>query len=73
MSFLLSVPVSAEKQRIAKKVASVLKLSVEIDTSSSERLVRYQSGQHLSISVPFFIKLRNTNKNVTCDVCLLYC
>ncbi|XP_048321750.2 CBBY-like protein [Ziziphus jujuba] len=30
--------VSAEKQRIAKKVASMLKLSVDIDTSSSESL-----------------------------------
>lgn len=30
---------SAEKQRIAEEVASMLKLSVDIDTSSSERLV----------------------------------
>ncbi|XP_021887567.1 uncharacterized protein LOC110806891 isoform X2 [Carica papaya] len=29
---------SAEKQRIAKEVASILKLSVDLDTSSSERL-----------------------------------
>ena len=33
------LPVSAEKQRLAKEVASMLKLSVEIDTGSSERLV----------------------------------
>ena len=30
--------VSAEKQRIAEEVASMLKLSVDIDTSPSERL-----------------------------------
>jgi len=36
MPFLL---VSAERQKLAKEVASMLKLSVEIDTSSSERLV----------------------------------
>ncbi|KAG4946101.1 hypothetical protein JHK87_042108 [Glycine soja] len=32
--------VSAEKQRLAKEVASMLKLSVEIDTSSSESLAK---------------------------------
>nr|KYP41044.1 Protein cbbY, chromosomal [Cajanus cajan] len=32
--------VSAERQRLAKEVASMLKLSVEIDTSSSERLAK---------------------------------
>lgn len=32
-------PVSAEEQRIAKEVASMLKLSVDIDTTSSEELV----------------------------------
>ncbi|CAK9182104.1 unnamed protein product [Ilex paraguariensis] len=31
---------SAEKQRIAEEVAAILKLSVEIDTSSSERFLR---------------------------------
>jgi len=36
LPFLL---VSAERQRLAKEVASMLKLSVEIDTNSSERLV----------------------------------
>ncbi|KAH1208875.1 hypothetical protein GmHk_15G043553 [Glycine max] len=34
------LPVSAEKQRLAKEVASMLKLSVEIDTSSSESLAK---------------------------------
>ncbi|KAF3450157.1 hypothetical protein FNV43_RR06237 [Rhamnella rubrinervis] len=38
--------VSAEKQRIAKKVASVLKLSVEIDTSSSESLQKIVAALH---------------------------
>mgnify|MGYP004711288717 CR=1 FL=1 len=36
----IAFPASAEKQRIAKEVASMLKLSVDIDTSSSERLVQ---------------------------------
>lgn len=39
--FLLFCLASAERQRIAKEVASVLKLSVEIDTSLSERLVQF--------------------------------
>lgn len=34
-------PVSAQKQKIAEEVASVLKLSVDIDTSSSERLIHF--------------------------------
>lgn len=34
-------PVSAEKQRIAEEVASMLKLNVDIDTTSSERLVSF--------------------------------
>ncbi|KAL1076730.1 hypothetical protein V6Z11_D10G050700 [Gossypium hirsutum] len=34
---LASLPASAEKQRIAEEVASLLKVSVNIDTSSSER------------------------------------
>lgn len=36
---LLCKSVSAEKQRIAEEVASKLKLSVDINTSSPERLV----------------------------------
>ncbi|MBA0695562.1 hypothetical protein Goari_002181, partial [Gossypium aridum] len=35
---LASLPASAEKQRIAEEVASLLKVSVNIDTSSSEGL-----------------------------------
>lgn len=35
---MLSGSVSAEKQRIAEEVASLLKLNVEIDTTPSERL-----------------------------------
>lgn len=35
---LLSEPASAEKQRIAEEVASMLKLSVDLDTSSTESL-----------------------------------
>lgn len=31
--------VSAQKQEIAEEVASILKLSVDIDTSSPERLI----------------------------------
>lgn len=34
---LASWPASAEKQRIVEEVASLLKVSVNIDTSSSER------------------------------------
>lgn len=40
--YILS-PASAEKQRIAEEVASMLKLSVDIDTSSPERLVLFYS------------------------------
>ncbi|XP_029124883.1 uncharacterized protein LOC109819311 isoform X2 [Cajanus cajan] len=40
LSLLPFLPVSAERQRLAKEVASMLKLSVEIDTSSSERLAK---------------------------------
>lgn len=35
---------SAEKQKVAEQVASVLKLSVDIDTSSSERLAFFTHG-----------------------------
>lgn len=40
--YILS-PASAEKQRIAEEVASMLKLSVDIDTSSPEWLVLFYS------------------------------
>lgn len=46
--FFLYGPASAEKQRIAEEVASMLKLSVDIDTSSPERLVLFFSS-HLCI------------------------
>lgn len=41
--WLLFGPASNEKQKVAKEVASMLKLSVDVDTSSSERWVYLRS------------------------------
>ena len=48
-NILYSKPASAEKQRIAAEVASMLKLSVGIATSSTERLVFCFPLLHLQI------------------------
>lgn len=45
---MLFEPVSAEKQRIAEEVASMLKLSIDLDTSSPERLVSFLFSLSLS-------------------------
>ena len=42
-----SWPVSAEKQRIAEEVASILNLKVEIGSGLHERLVHFLSSEHI--------------------------
>lgn len=35
------IPVSAEKQKIAEEVAALLKVKVDLDTTSAERFVNF--------------------------------
>ena len=46
-SILASWAVSAEKQRIAEEVASILKLKVEIGSGLHEKLVHFLFSKHI--------------------------